>query len=67
MPGMQGEPLKAWRKAQRQRLVASRMAIDAATIGRWRHAIDAHLLREFPVFAGLTKEGLALQAPASTG
>ncbi len=47
MPGMQGEPLKAWRKAERQRLVAARMAVDAATIDRWRHAIDGHLMREF--------------------
>ena len=46
MPAMQGELLRAWRKAERQRLVAARMAVDAASIQRWRRAIDAHLERE---------------------
>lgn len=47
MQGMQDESLKHWRKAQRDRLVAARMAVDAATIDRWRRAIDQHLARDF--------------------
>jgi 5,10-methenyltetrahydrofolate synthetase len=52
---MQGEALKMWRRAERERLVAARMAVDPETIARWRRAIDAHLEREFlPRLAGAT-------------
>jgi 5,10-methenyltetrahydrofolate synthetase len=39
--------LRAWRKAEREALIARRMAVDAATLERWRVAIDAHLLGAF--------------------
>lgn len=52
---MQGEALKSWRKAERERLIGARMAVGAETIERWRQAIDAHLEREFlPRLAGGT-------------
>ena len=47
-----GDALKSWRKAQRERLIRERCALDAATIGRWRHRIDAFLERSFPGLAG---------------
>jgi 5,10-methenyltetrahydrofolate synthetase len=45
---MQFEELKAWRKAERARLIAAREALDAQVIDRYRHAIDGHLERGFP-------------------
>jgi 5,10-methenyltetrahydrofolate synthetase len=44
---MQGDTLKAWRKAERTRLVAARVAVGAATIQAWREAIDATLVARF--------------------
>jgi 5,10-methenyltetrahydrofolate synthetase len=47
-----GDALKSWRKGQRERLIRERCALDAATIERWRHRIDAFLERSFPGLAG---------------
>ncbi len=58
---MQVEALEDWRKAERERLVRARMALDRATIQRWRHAIDAHLEREF--LPGLACATLAICWP----
>jgi 5-formyltetrahydrofolate cyclo-ligase len=48
---MTGDELKAWRKAERARLVAAREGLDAATLEQFRQRIDAHLLRAFPGLA----------------
>jgi 5,10-methenyltetrahydrofolate synthetase len=48
---MTGDTLKAWRKAERMRLVAAREAIDPAGIEAMRQAIDANLERSFPQLA----------------
>jgi len=45
------EDWRAWRKAQRERLVAARLAVDPATLDRWRQAIDTALTRAFPGLA----------------
>lgn len=45
------EDWRAWRRAQRQRLVTARMAVEPATLDRWRQAIDAALARSFPGLA----------------
>lgn len=50
-PGMPAAALKHWRKTERERLVAARMALDAAQLSRLRAAIDAHLERAFPWLA----------------
>lgn len=47
MRPMQGDTLKAWRKAERTRLIAARVAVDAATIHAWREAMDATLVARF--------------------
>jgi 5-formyltetrahydrofolate cyclo-ligase len=49
---MQGEALKSWRKGERERLIAARTALDAATLERWRRRIDSFLERSFPGLAG---------------
>ncbi|MFY9315607.1 MAG: 5-formyltetrahydrofolate cyclo-ligase [Burkholderiales bacterium] len=46
------DQLKAWRKCERERLIAERMALDAATLERFRLRMDAHLQRAFPGLAG---------------
>ncbi len=48
---MQAEQLKAWRKGERERLIAARAALDVATLERYRLQIDAHLARSFPGLA----------------
>ncbi len=48
---MTADQLKTWRKAERQRLVAAREALDAATLERLRTQIDAHIARAFPGLA----------------
>jgi 5-formyltetrahydrofolate cyclo-ligase len=48
---MTSDQLKAWRKSERQRLVAARTALDEATLERHRLAIDASLERSFPGLA----------------
>jgi len=57
---MDAAELKRWRKAQRERLVAARVGVDAATLENWRRRIDAHLERAFP---GLAKSVVALCWP----
>jgi len=57
---MQADELKAWRKSERQRLIAARTALDHATLERYRQAIDAHLARSFP---GLSATKLAFCWP----
>jgi 5,10-methenyltetrahydrofolate synthetase len=48
---MQADQLKAWRKAERERLIAARTALDHETLSRYRHRIDAHIGRSFPGLA----------------
>lgn len=45
------EALRRWRKAERERLIAARMALDPATLAAWRERIDAHLSSGFPGLA----------------
>ena len=43
--------LKSWRKTQRERLIAERLAIPEATIAAWRQRMDAYIERSFPGLA----------------
>lgn len=52
--------LKAWRKSQRERLVATRKALAAEVVESARRRIDAALLRSFP---GLASSRLAFCWP----
>jgi 5-formyltetrahydrofolate cyclo-ligase len=54
------EMLKRWRREQRERLVAARLAVDAATLESWRQSIDKHIERAFP---GLAKATVAICWP----
>ena len=58
--GMARGDLAAWRKTERERLLAARERLDATTLERWRQRIDAHLLRSFP---GLTAATVAFCWP----
>ena len=49
---MDGEALKSWRKAQRERLIEQRSRLDPGTIEGWRHRIDGFLERSFPGLVG---------------
>ena len=49
---MHAESLKSWRKAQRERLIAERLAIPHATLEAWRERMDAYVQRSFPGLAG---------------
>ena len=49
---MTHEELKAWRRAERERLIAAREGLDASTLEGFRRRIDAHLERSFPGLAG---------------
>lgn len=49
---MDEQALKAWRKCERERLLAARLAIAPQQLDAWRQAIDAHLERAFPGLAG---------------
>lgn len=51
---MNPDELKAWRKAERGRLIAAREVLDAATLERLRHRLDAHLRHSFPALASAT-------------
>ncbi len=51
---MTGDELKSWRKAERERLIAAREALDGAALARRRRRIDAHLSRSFPGLASAT-------------
>jgi 5-formyltetrahydrofolate cyclo-ligase len=57
---MQADELKSWRKAERERLIAARAALDRETLERYRQSIDAHLARAFP---GLASAKLAFCWP----
>jgi len=57
---MQEEELKAWRKSERARLIAARVALSAPELERLRLRMDAHLQRAFP---GLATARLALCWP----
>ena len=48
---MTPEQLKAWRRAERERLIAARLALDAQTLERLRLSIDRHLEHSFPGLA----------------
>ncbi len=50
-PGIPAGELKDWRKSERVRLIAIRVALSAAQRLRFRMAIDAHLGRAFPLLA----------------
>ena len=57
---MDPDQLKSWRKSERDRRIAAREALDAATLERFRLRMDAHLERAFP---GLAAAKLALCWP----
>lgn len=57
---MDWEALKSWRKHERERLIAERLALDPRTVESFRYSIDLHLSRTFP---GLAKVTLALCWP----
>jgi 5,10-methenyltetrahydrofolate synthetase len=46
--------LKAWRKTERERLIAARTAVSAEQLEAWRLRIDALLLKSFPGLAAAT-------------
>ncbi len=48
---MRLQELKAWRRTERERLLAWRSALDAETLEAYRRHIDAHLERSFPGLA----------------
>ncbi|HUQ26094.1 MAG TPA: 5-formyltetrahydrofolate cyclo-ligase [Burkholderiales bacterium] len=52
--------LKAWRRAERQRLIAARTALPPATLEAWRQRIDRYLELSFP---GLANSRLAFCWP----
>jgi 5-formyltetrahydrofolate cyclo-ligase len=54
LDGMTAADVKSWRKAERERLIAARESLDAATLALWRQGIDAHLWRSFPGLAAAT-------------
>jgi len=43
--------LKAWRRTERERLIAARLAIAPAVLDSWRRRIDGYLERSFPGLA----------------
>ncbi|HEX2197106.1 MAG TPA: 5-formyltetrahydrofolate cyclo-ligase [Burkholderiales bacterium] len=52
--------LKHWRRAQRERLIAERLAIPDATLRAWRKRMDGYIERAFP---GLARSQVALCWP----
>jgi 5-formyltetrahydrofolate cyclo-ligase len=44
--------LKAWRRSERERLIAARLAINPETLDAWRRRMDGYLERSFPGLAG---------------
>jgi 5,10-methenyltetrahydrofolate synthetase len=52
--GMDRQALMRWRKGERGRLIAARVALDPAILAAWRRTIDALLERAFPGLAGKT-------------
>ena len=57
---MSPSELTRWRKAERERLLAARAALDSTALERYRQSIDAHLGRSFP---GLASAKLAFCWP----
>jgi len=51
---MEHNALMQWRKAERARLIAARLALAPETLEAWRHSIDTVLERAFPGLAGKT-------------
>jgi len=39
------DELRAWRAAERERLIGERERVDPATLEQWRRRIDTHLQR----------------------
>jgi 5-formyltetrahydrofolate cyclo-ligase len=54
------ELLKSWRKAQRERLIAERLALPEDTLVTWRQRMDGYLERSFP---GLARSRVAFCWP----
>src|SRR5258708_36903954 len=48
---MDFQSVKVWRKAQRERLIAARLALGADSIESFRKSIDASIERSFPGLA----------------
>ena len=48
---MTADEVKSWRKAERNRLLAARESLGAATLALFRQRVDAHLWRSFPGLA----------------
>ena len=44
--------LKAWRRSERERLIAARLAINPEMLDAWRRRMDGYLERSFPGLAG---------------
>jgi 5-formyltetrahydrofolate cyclo-ligase len=57
---MDATTLKAWRRAERERLVAARLALTPAVLDSWRRRMDGYLERSFP---GLVRCRLAFCWP----
>ena len=57
---MDAQSLKSWRRAQRERLIAERLAIARVTLDGWRRRIDRYLERSFP---GLARSRVAFCWP----
>jgi 5-formyltetrahydrofolate cyclo-ligase len=57
---MDAQSLKSWRKAQRERLIAERLAIPHAMLESWRERMDVYLERSFP---GLARSRVAFCWP----
>ena len=51
---MTSDELRAWRAAERERLIGERERVDPATREQWRRRIDAHLQRSFTGLAAAT-------------
>ena len=48
---MNPEQLKTWRRAERSRLIAARLAVPPATLDDWRRRMDGYLEHSFPGLA----------------
>jgi 5-formyltetrahydrofolate cyclo-ligase len=57
---MDAQSLKSWRRTQRERLIAERLAIPDATLAAWRQRMDGYLERSFP---GLANQRVAFCWP----
>jgi len=57
---MNPEALKAWRKSERERLIAARLELAQTQVDAWRERIDGFIERSFP---GLARSRLAFCWP----